>query len=64
MLFCYTSRPAPYPDIIKVASGKRWEQIYRPTVRHYAKKGYNWKFQSDTSSQSSDNLMEESVKWF
>lgn len=45
MLFCYTSRSEPYPDIVKVASGRRWEQIYRPTVGHYAKKEYNWKFQ-------------------
>lgn len=27
-------------------------------------KRYNWKFQSDTSSQGSGNLTEEHVKWF
>lgn len=63
MLF-YTSRPGPYSDIIKVASGRRWEQIHKPTARYYATKGYNWKFLSDTSSQSSGNHPEEDLKLF
>jgi hypothetical protein len=39
MIFCYTQRSVPCSAIIQEAfSCSRWEQIQKPTARHYAEK--------------------------
>lgn len=41
MIFYHTHRPVPYPVIIgEIYSGIRWEQMQRPTDRHYMEKLY------------------------
>jgi hypothetical protein len=40
MIFCYTHRPVPcWSTVTEDFSCNRWEQIQRPTVRHYTEGG-------------------------